>query len=178
MMSLGAHSPMSIVAAIGGEHEQDRIVETGYELAEAFDDDLVVLHVMEQEKFEDIRGRHEIVPPVMVPGGDVTTGLAYASSERSLSEYNLEDASADAEGVARECLENTLAEEHRARITTVGRVGDPKTEIVDEAAQRDAQFIVVGGRKRTPVGKAIFGSVSQGVILEADRSVVSIAREQ
>lgn len=32
--------------------------------------------------------------------------------------------------------------------------------------------IVLGGRKRSPAGKAIFGSVTQAVIRESDRPVV------
>lgn len=50
--------------------------------------------------------------------------------------------------------------------------GDPAQEILDVAEEADADLIVVGGRKRSPAGKALFGSVTQSVILNADRPVM------
>lgn len=54
------------------------------------------------------------------------------------------------------------------------RSGDPAEEIVRAARAEDADQIVLGGRKRSPVGKAVFGSVVQDVILDADRPVLTI----
>jgi len=51
------------------------------------------------------------------------------------------------------------------------RVGDPATEILAAADELDADQIVLGGRKRSPVGAILFGSVSQSVIVDADRPV-------
>ncbi|PSP74172.1 universal stress protein [Halobacteriales archaeon QS_3_64_16] len=50
--------------------------------------------------------------------------------------------------------------------------GDPATAIVDTAEEINADVICVAGRKRTPAGKVLFGSVTQGVILATDRSVL------
>jgi nucleotide-binding universal stress UspA family protein len=50
--------------------------------------------------------------------------------------------------------------------------GTPQTEIVDQAADRDVDAICVAGRKRSPTGKAVFGSVSQSVIIDTDRTVL------
>lgn len=50
--------------------------------------------------------------------------------------------------------------------------GDPASELLDEAGDRDADAICLAGRKRSPAGKAVFGSVTQTVILEADRPVI------
>lgn len=52
------------------------------------------------------------------------------------------------------------------------RSGDPAEEILKVVQKEEADWVVVGGRKRSPVGKAIFGSVSQAVILKADCSVL------
>lgn len=169
---------MTILAAIGGEHERDRVVEVGHDLANAYGDDLVVLHVMPEEQFEELQGNGEIISPVTVPGTEDGSGFTYVSSDPSSSsppEYDLEMATSDAADVARECVERTLSGE-RSGVSPNGRVGDPATEIVNEADRIDARYVVVGGRHRSPVGKAVFGSVSQSVILDSDRPVVAITR--
>jgi len=50
--------------------------------------------------------------------------------------------------------------------------GDPGDRILEVAADRDSDMIAVAGRRRSPTGKALFGSVTQTVVLEADRPVV------
>lgn len=50
--------------------------------------------------------------------------------------------------------------------------GDTTEDIVQDAEKYDVDAIVLGGRKRSPAGKAIFGSVTQSVILNTDRPVV------
>ncbi|WP_408958942.1 universal stress protein [Natrinema sp. 74] len=54
------------------------------------------------------------------------------------------------------------------------RHGDPADEIVEYAESVDADLIVIPGRKRSAVGKAVFGSVTQDVILTADRPVTIV----
>ena len=53
----------------------------------------------------------------------------------------------------------------------VEQVGDPSDAILSVATDRDVDAIVLGMRKQSPVGKAIFGSVSQTIILNANRPV-------
>ena len=50
--------------------------------------------------------------------------------------------------------------------------GSPADTILDVAEERDVDCICVGGRKRSPAGKALFGSVAQSVILTAKRPVL------
>jgi len=50
--------------------------------------------------------------------------------------------------------------------------GDPADQLLDVARTEDANLIVVAGRKRSPTGKALFGSVTQSVILNAERPVL------
>jgi len=50
--------------------------------------------------------------------------------------------------------------------------GDPADQLLDTASTVDADLIVVAGRKRSPAGKALFGSVTQTVILNAGRPVM------
>ena len=47
-------------------------------------------------------------------------------------------------------------------------------EIVAAADAVDADAICVSGRKRSPTGKAVFGSVTQDVILSSDLPVFAV----
>lgn len=50
--------------------------------------------------------------------------------------------------------------------------GEPAEAIIRLAEEEDADMICVAGRKRTPTGKVLFGSVTQAVILDTDRPVL------
>lgn len=53
-----------------------------------------------------------------------------------------------------------------------GHGGDPATAVLGVAEEEDADRVVVAGRKRTPTGKVLFGSVTQSVILGTDWPVL------
>lgn len=57
-------------------------------------------------------------------------------------------------------------------VTLHERSGEPATQIVDAADEIDADVITIAGRKRSPTGKLLFGSVAQDVILSTPRSVL------
>lgn len=54
--------------------------------------------------------------------------------------------------------------------------GKPGPEILDAADDVDADAICVSGRKRRPSGKAVFGSVTQDVILSSDVPVFAVPK--
>lgn len=59
------------------------------------------------------------------------------------------------------------------------RMGEPAEKIVESAAGRDVDAICLSGRKRSPAGKVLFGSVAQSVVLGTDRAVLMAGdREQ
>ncbi|WP_136687703.1 universal stress protein [Halorhabdus amylolytica] len=60
-----------------------------------------------------------------------------------------------------------ILDEAGVEYTIRGRVGDHATEIIDLSRTLDVDRVVVGGRKRSPSGKAVFGSVAQDIMLEA-----------
>lgn len=55
--------------------------------------------------------------------------------------------------------------------------GDPADQILAVADDIDADSIAMSGRKRSPAGKAVFGSVLQSILLSANRPVIAILDE-
>lgn len=52
--------------------------------------------------------------------------------------------------------------------------GEPAETIIAVADEIDADQIILAGRQRTPVGKVLFGSVTQSVLLTADVPVTVV----
>ncbi|MBK7625192.1 MAG: universal stress protein [Kineosporiaceae bacterium] len=54
---------------------------------------------------------------------------------------------------------------------------DPAEDLIAVAVEVDADFIVIGLRRRTPVGKLILGSNAQRILLEAPCPVLAVKAE-
>ena len=85
---------------------------------------------------------------------------------------NRDDAEAVARDVAGETFENT------EEVVTVGRLGTPEARILRQADEIDARYVVLGSRKQSPAGKAMFGSTAQIVLLNTERPVVIVSGNQ
>lgn len=54
-------------------------------------------------------------------------------------------------------------------------VGEPAETILELATEQDSDVIVLGNGEQSPVGKMLFGSVAQDVLLESNRPVTIVS---
>ena len=125
---------MSILAAVDDAESTD-VVQQGYELAQAFDEELVVMHILPETETQE-----------------------------------------EAEEVASNAIR--LALDDPENVTAMGALGDPAPRILSAAEDNNASYIVLGPHKQTPIGKALMGSVSQLVLLNANATVVFVSEEE
>jgi len=62
-------------------------------------------------------------------------------------------------------------EEHDVDVTIREDSGDTAQDVVDLADSEAVDLVVLGGRKRSPTAKVLFGSTTQSVLLGTDRPV-------
>lgn len=135
----------TVLLAVGGgdADRTDLLAETVVDIAGPADAAVTLAHVFTGEELENARNQLDYDPDSAVDPDEVASRHA---TTRSLGE-NLSNA-----GVA-----------HSVR----GSVGPHGEAIVELATDVGADLIVVGGRKRSPTGKAVFGSTAQEVMLNA-----------
>lgn len=144
---------MVILASVGERHSNVPIIETAHDLATAYKDDLQVIHV--------------------IPDADTGSHFQRLQRTATFSDDEFEVSPEQAKTVAERLIEKAIDDPDPDRVIPVGRVGEPGEEILCLADEIDARYLVIGGRKRTPAGKALFGSITQQIILDADRPVVT-----
>ena len=59
-------------------------------------------------------------------------------------------------------------------VRQVQQGGEPSEDLIAVAEEEDAEFIVIGLRRRTPVGKLILGSNAQRILLDASCPVLAV----
>ncbi|MGB7962737.1 MAG: universal stress protein [Propionicimonas sp.] len=62
--------------------------------------------------------------------------------------------------------------DHEVRHVVHGR--DAVNDVLDVADELEAELIVIGIRRRTPVGKLVLGSHSQAILLDANIPVLAV----
>ena len=116
----------------------------------------------------------EAVVEVAEPSGaEIVLAHVFTKSEfdSATSRLDFEDDDASADEVARRHQTvrtmTELFDDAGVDYTIRGAIGDHAEQIIKLAENVGADRVVVGGRKRSPTGKAVFGSVAQAVMLDA-----------
>jgi len=143
---------MTVVVAVDRSDGDRGTLEEGQRLAEQFDDELEVVHVLTRKAFVNLERTSVSETSETIEPGEVREIAAEIAAE-----------------IAEEALDS-------GEFTATGAVGDPAGEILSLARKRDARYVVIGVRKRSAVGKVVFGSTAQEILMDADRSVVVVPR--
>lgn len=64
------------------------------------------------------------------------------------------------------------------QVSIQGETGDPADDLVSVATELGAAMIVIGLRRRSPVGKLILGSNAQRILLDAPCPVLAVKPER
>jgi len=135
----------TVLLALGPSDDTrtEELSETATDIAGATGATVVLAHIFTPEEFEEATDRLEFADSADADVDEVTKRL---STVRDVQQ-TLEDAGVD------------------YRIT--GRIGEHGARIVDIAEEENVDHVIVGGRRRSPTGKAVFGSTAQHVLLES-----------
>jgi nucleotide-binding universal stress UspA family protein len=121
----------------------DLLAETTADIAGPAGAEVVLLHVFDPDEYTEIQDRlgidpnSETTPDNVAARYDPVRAVGAALDERNV-EYSVR-----------------------------GITGDKGEAIVRSAKRENVHLVVVGGRKRSPTGKAVFGSTAQEVMLKA-----------
>ncbi|NHN48072.1 universal stress protein [Halostella sp. JP-L12] len=137
---------MTIIAAVDRSKWAQTVLEEARKLADLTGEELHIVHVLTESEAADVE-MDNVQKTGQAKGRD---GIAEIAADIAL----------EATGASTDDF------------TSVGFIGDPADEIVKYADKQNARYIVVGGRKRSPIGKAVFGSVAQSVLLNSECPVV------
>lgn len=140
---------MVIVAAVDQSNRAARVVKEAKELSTAFDDSVHVVHALTKSDMVKMEGVHATKPDIQITDNEARE-VATEVASRVVADFDMPSES-------------------------VGLVGDAKSAITSYASEQNARYIVVAGRKRSPAGKTVFGSVAQSIILNSEcPTVVSV----
>lgn len=101
------------------------------------------------------------------------TKLIVISSHRGGRDFDADEATrfeAELERIKGVLDERGLEHEVRQLV----RGNDPAEDLISVADEVDADFIVIGLRRRSPVGKLILGSNAQRILLDASCPVLAV----
>lgn len=138
---------MAIVATVNETDQDEGVLRQATSLSRAFDEPVHVVYVLPSEEFVDIEKKS-------------IQKTGHAIDRDTVNEY--------VQSVA-----DDIADDLDISAEAAGLVGNVADNVIRYADEQDARYIVISLRKRSPTGKAIFGSVSQSILLNSDCPVVA-----
>lgn len=141
---------MTVLVAVNESNESRQVLEEAETLARQFDDELEVLHVLSRDDFVDLER------------------TSVSATEDTVDPNEVREIAAS---IAEEIAEDVVDE-----FVATGAVGDAAGEIVSLAERRDARYVVIGVRKRSAVGKVVFGSTAQKVLTTVEQPTLAVPR--
>lgn len=139
-----------------GPGDKDRIeqmAQTLVDIAGPSDATVLLAHVFTQDEFDSTLERMNIEDSADVPAD--TVARQHATIKTIAERLDDEDLTYEIKGA-------------------IGSHGD---EIIRLATEANSDLVIVGGRKRSPTGKAVFGSTAQEVMLSAPCPVTFVRGE-
>jgi nucleotide-binding universal stress UspA family protein len=128
----------------GDADRSEQLAEAVLEVAKPADATVVLAHVFTDDEYDQVLERLEFDRSVDEIDPDAVAG-------RHSTIHDLQ----------------AMLDEHDVDYEVRGAVGEHGPSIVDLATSTGADRVVVGGRRRSPTGKAVFGSTAQEVLLSA-----------
>ncbi|MFH5800571.1 universal stress protein [Haladaptatus sp. CMAA 1911] len=133
------------------------LVEEAGKLASGVGAELVLLHVTTVEEWESNREQLSNIT-------DFENQYGIEQTRQGARQF--------AENVGHDVLDGMNVD-----VSTVGAIGDRKDQILKTAEQEACDHVFMSGKKRSPTGKAVFGDVTQSVILNFSGIVSVITTE-
>lgn len=139
---------MTIITAVDTGPHAAAVAAEAEMLADAFNDELHLVHVLSRGDFVDLER------------------TSMRDTGKPITPDRIREIATEVATEAGDDLDRDFE--------AVGLVGDAPERLIEYADDHDARYVVVGGYRRSPVGKAIFSSVTQDVILTAHCPVLTV----
>lgn len=145
----------TVLVAVGDDDDErvDALARTAIDIAGPAGATVALLHVFSDDQYARVKSKLEFGPD------DEVTPDAVARRHATIRDLS------------------TTLEEAGIEYSSQGAVGEKGEEVVGAAEALGVDLVLVGGRKRSPAGKAVFGSTAQEVIMNAPCPVTFVRSE-